>query len=619
MATIQDNHEGPFYFESILFFIKEASIANDSDDEFTYEEVPVDDEFSVSDADEDLNTVVKSTKEKEIDEILVQDGSEEATVEVTRMTHSLLRSSSQYSCERPEVVEDFVRNFLVRMGMNRTLDCFQTEWYELREKGLLIEEDTELVPDVYIRNQQLEDSLKALHAETETFKNASKREIITECTTEELSKKRTNSSMILRGKDKPNNDVNRSTLKQHYASYEPTLKTLKQKYEVAMKEKLLTKLERDRAIGQVQGLQSTISQIEVAKPSTIQVSHPPNKRSALYTASQGPVSQPPPPETNSLDSVFPPDKGVNPLLSKNRAPCAHLTRTGGFRLTNTINAHELAVSGLSMHPRKQVLATTSDDKTWKLWSVPGGELIMTGEGHDDWVSDCDFHPSGSKLATASGDSTVKIWDFAKAQCVQTFTDHTHAVWGCNWHSCGDFLATCSMDGTCKVWDLNSLRCRNTLRGHTDSVNSIMFLPFSNTLCTCSADKTISLWDARTALCSQTLYGHVHSLNHVIFNDKGDSLASCDSYGIVKIWDVRTASVMTTLDFGPHPGNRVAFDPSTTVLAVASNDGMVKMYDISGGNVTSLTGHEDAVQAAVFDKHGEFLVSGASDGTIRIWA
>ena len=30
--------------------------------------------------------------------------------------------------QRPEVVDDFVRNFLVRMGMHKTLDCFQTEW-----------------------------------------------------------------------------------------------------------------------------------------------------------------------------------------------------------------------------------------------------------------------------------------------------------------------------------------------------------------------------------------------------------------------------------------------------------------------------------------------------------
>ena len=46
-----------------------------------------------------------------------------------------------------------------------------------------------------------------------------------------------------------------------------------------------------------------------------------------------------------------------------------------------------------LHPRKPILATTSDDHHWKMWSVPSGEIIMTGEGHTDWVSGCDFHPS----------------------------------------------------------------------------------------------------------------------------------------------------------------------------------------------------------------------------------
>ena len=51
-------------------------------------------------------------------------------------------------------------------------------------------------------------------------------------------------------------------LKHHYSAYEPTLRQLKQKYETAMKEKMLTKLERDRAVGQVVGLQSTLKNME---------------------------------------------------------------------------------------------------------------------------------------------------------------------------------------------------------------------------------------------------------------------------------------------------------------------------------------------------------------------
>lgn len=36
--------------------------------------------------------------------------------------------------------------------------------------------------------------------------------------------------------------------------------------------------------------------------------------------------------------------------------------------------------------------TGSDDKTWKMWHLPKGDLIMSGEGHTDWVAGVAFHP-----------------------------------------------------------------------------------------------------------------------------------------------------------------------------------------------------------------------------------
>ena len=47
---------------------------------------------------------------------------------------------------RPEVVDDFIRNFLIRYKMTRTLDAFQREWYELQQRGEL--DNPELVNSV---------------------------------------------------------------------------------------------------------------------------------------------------------------------------------------------------------------------------------------------------------------------------------------------------------------------------------------------------------------------------------------------------------------------------------------------------------------------------------------
>jgi WD40 repeat protein len=48
---------------------------------------------------------------------------------------------------------------------------------------------------------------------------------------------------------------------------------------------------------------------------------------------------------------------------------------------------------MRFHPKKMLLVTASDDKSWKLWSFPSGEMVSSGVGHTDWIADCDFHPS----------------------------------------------------------------------------------------------------------------------------------------------------------------------------------------------------------------------------------
>lgn len=38
----------------------------------------------------------------------------------------------------------------------------------------------------------------------------------------------------------------------------------------------------------------------------------------------------------------------------------------------------MTATSLALHPKKPILATCSDDLSWKLWTIPQGELIMSG-------------------------------------------------------------------------------------------------------------------------------------------------------------------------------------------------------------------------------------------------
>jgi WD40 repeat protein len=562
-----------------LHTVIDQEALSDDDGAFAYEELP--EEFDDEDEDnlEDYNFLKAETK---VDEAIAGDLDEgRALVE-----------------QGKEVVDDFIRNFFIRHEMKRSLDIFESEWYELQMMGKLRKADIEVVPSEYQRTHNLHHQITQYKVELEKARAvAAKAKSQWDKFRKERDFHRMHHKRVVQEKNRLLSDLKR--LKKHYEQYEPTLTELRHKYECAMKEKMLMRLERDRFAAKNETLQKQIAQYEAKD-------EPDDEEKMQATMAKS---------KKTRDTPWPKEDRPNPNLSMKFEPF----KTQDARLQRTFKGHLGSIARVTFHPRLQVIGTASDDHTWKLWSSPNGELVMSGEGHKDWVSDIQFHPKGNIVATTSGDATVKLWDMVKEGCTHTFADHPQAVWSCAFHDQGDFLVTSSMDHTTKIFDLNSVRCRQTLRGHVDSVNHVTFQPSSNNLCTCSGDKTVSLWDIRSGLCIQTFYGHANAVNRASFTLRGDIIASTDSDGLVKLWDVRMVSEYLQIDSGRHPANAGAFDRSGKVLAIASGDATVKLFDIEKKVfLLNFEGHEDAVQDVCFEPNGKFLVSSGSDCTFRMW-
>ncbi|XP_071418497.1 sperm-associated antigen 16 protein isoform X2 [Pithys albifrons albifrons] len=544
------------------FCLQNITITDDYKEDYQYEEVSADDDFSLQEEDEDLSKALQA----------IQEQAEDAQI----LTSQSVLTAEKSVADIPEAMDDFFCNFLVRLGMSRTLDCFQTEWYELIERGVFTVNDAGLVPTVYTHNQQLELENMRLKKDLENYRlavNKTKEALIK--MQKERDFHRMHHKRVVQEKNRLISDMKR--LKAHYASYEPVLKQLTAKYEATLKQKMLTSLERDRAVGQVISLQAALEDLEsgsAKQNSEAKVSDCTRKKEfegapqkALQEARQqkiisdGSSSHDPVKETEKkMDkrdlkhSEFPVDPEVSTNLECAEAHPQPL-ECGEYRLSSLVKVHDFAVSCLALHPRKDLAVTGSDDHLWKLWAVPAGNILLTGAGHTDWLSGCCFRPSE--------------------------------------------------------------KCRHTLRGHKDSVNSIEFLPFSNTVLTSSADKTLSLWDCRTGLRVYTFHGHLHSCNHATFNMKGDTIASCDSSGVLKLWDIRKLLPVLSIDAGPHPANQVAFDPSGGVVALGSSDGSVRLLRRDAGQLSALRGPGGAVRCLRF--HGpQLLLSAGSDGRVCLW-
>lgn len=54
------------------------------------------------------------------------------------------------------------------------------------------------------------------------------------------------------------------------------------------------------------------------------------------------------------------------------------------------------------------------DKTVKLWDTETGEILKTLEGHTEGISDIAWSPDGEFLASASDDKTIRLWSLEMA-------------------------------------------------------------------------------------------------------------------------------------------------------------------------------------------------------------
>ena len=84
---------------------------------------------------------------------------------------------------------------------------------------------------------------------------------------------------------------------------------------------------------------------------------------------------------------------------------------------------------MAFGPDGRTLATTSGDRTIKLFDLKTLKELRVFTGHDEQISGIAFSPDGKRLASASSDQTVRLWDTQTGESVLTLAFTTIYQWG----------------------------------------------------------------------------------------------------------------------------------------------------------------------------------------------
>lgn len=261
------------------------------------------------------------------------------------------------------------------------------------------------------------------------------------------------------------------------------------------------------------------------------------------------------------------------------------------------------------------LIVTDEDKSLVLWDAQTGVLLrrFDSQPHSDEVLGCAISPNKAWVVSCAKDKTLKVWETDSGALLHTLQGHSNAIWRCDASPDGRWLVSASADATARVWETETWQSHAVLNGHTDQINGCAISPNSQWLATVSADGTVRVWSLPSGEIQHTLNSHGQSVLACAFSADSRLLATGGYDKRVKVWDVSSGEEIMTLNGHSHNVQSASFSPDGTLLLTGARNGGLFLWELSSGNLLSSLYVDRGVTNCAFYPDGQRVMVASGSG------
>jgi WD40 repeat protein len=296
------------------------------------------------------------------------------------------------------------------------------------------------------------------------------------------------------------------------------------------------------------------------------------------------------------------------------------------------------VGGLSLSRDGRTLVVAGGDGKIRFVRMDTGEVQRTLTAHTNAMYKAIFSPDEKLIASSSRDRTARIWDVATGRELRKLDGFRCSVKAVAFSPDGRLLAASGNDGIVKLWEVKTGAELKSLV-HINSadidmsVYSIAFGRDGKKTYAGNGDGTISEWDVASGKETRVWKAHDYSAFRLVFSPDYRLLASFGD-SVVKLWDtstwreIRSLSMIRTAGI-THFSSTIAFSHNGKLIA-ASDIGLDPKQNSyvyvqalvwkvnTGEKLFTIEGHKFDIDGLVFTRDDRFLLTGSVDATIKFW-